>query len=39
MKFVALTTGYERTTSAGVGFQGSGSTATPEDYAERLLEL
>jgi hypothetical protein len=39
MKFVAMTTGYGRTTSTGVGFQGSGSTAKPEDYAEKLLEL
>jgi len=39
MKFVAMTTGYGRTTSSGVGFQGSGSAAKPEDYAERLLEL
>jgi hypothetical protein len=39
MKFVAMTTGYGRTTSTGVGFQGTGSTAKPEDYAERLLEL
>ena len=39
MKFVAMTTGYGRTTSTGVGFQGSGSVAKPEDYAERLLEL
>jgi len=39
MKFVALTTGYGRTTTSGVGFQGSGSAAKPEEYAERLLEL
>jgi len=39
MKFVAMTTGYGRTTSTGVGFQGSGSAAKPEDYADRLLEL
>jgi hypothetical protein len=39
MKFVAMTTGYGRTTSTGVGFQGSGSAAKPEDYAEQLLEL
>jgi hypothetical protein len=39
MKFVAMTTGYGRTTSSGVGFQGSGPAAKPEDYAERLLEL
>ena len=39
MKFVAMTTGYGRTTSSGVGFTGTGSAAKPEDYAERLLEL
>lgn len=39
MKFVAMTTGYGRTNSSGVGFQGTGSAAKPEDYAERLLEL
>jgi hypothetical protein len=39
MKFVAMTTGYGRTMSTGVGFQGSGSAAKPEDYAEKLLEL
>jgi hypothetical protein len=39
MKFVAMTTGYGRTTSSGVGFQGTGSAAKPEDYATHLLEL
>ena len=39
MKFDAMTTGYGRTTSTGVGFQGTGSAAKPEDYADRLLEL
>jgi hypothetical protein len=39
MKFVAMTTGYGRTTSSGVGFQGSGAAAKPEDYANHLLEL
>jgi hypothetical protein len=39
MKFIAMTTGYGRTTSSGVGFQGSGSAAKPEDYADHLLEL
>ena len=39
MKFVAMTTGYGRVSSSAVGFQGSGSAAKPEDYAERLLEL
>ena len=39
MKFIAMTTGYGRTTSSGVGFQGTGAAAKPEDYAARLLEL
>jgi hypothetical protein len=39
MKFVAMTTGYGRTTSSGVGFQGSGAAAKPEEYAGHLLEL
>jgi len=39
MKFVAMTTGYGRTTSSGVGFTGTGSAAKPEDYADKLLEL
>ena len=39
MKFIAMTTGYGKTTTPGVGFQGSGAASKPEDYAERLLEL
>jgi hypothetical protein len=39
MKFIAMTTGYGRTTGTGVGFQGSGAAAKPEDYAAHLLEL
>src|SRR5215831_13718894 len=39
MKFVAMTTGYGRTASGGVGFSGGGSAAKPEDYADKLLEL
>ena len=39
MKFIAMTTGYGKTTSTGVGFQGTGSAAKPEDYADHLLEL
>jgi hypothetical protein len=39
MKFVAMTTGYGRTSSSGVGFQGSGAASKPEDYADHLLEL
>ena len=39
MKFVAMTTGYGKTTGTGVGFQGTGAAAKPEDYATQLLEL
>lgn len=39
MKFIAMTTSYGKTTAAGVGFQGTGAAAKPEDYASRLLEL
>jgi hypothetical protein len=40
MKFIAMTTGYGRTAAAGgVGFQGGGAAAKPEDYAAHLLEL
>ena len=39
MKFVAMTTGYGRTTASGVGFQGTGAAAKPEEYAAHLLEL
>jgi hypothetical protein len=38
MKFIAMTTGYGRTASSGVGFQGGGASK-PEDYANQLLEL
>ena len=40
MKFIAMTTGYGRTSGAGgVGFQGSAVAAKPEEYAGHLLEL
>src|ERR1700679_2959374 len=39
MKFIAMTTGYGRTTSSGVGFQGTGSASKPEEYATHLLGL
>jgi hypothetical protein len=42
MKFIAMTTGYGKTSSAGggVGFEkGAGGAAKPEDYAAHLLEL
>ena len=39
MKFIAMTTGYGRTSSSGAGFQGSGAASKPEEYAGHLLEL
>jgi hypothetical protein len=39
IKFIAMTTSYGKTTGAGVGFQGTGAAAKPEDYAAQLLEL
>ncbi|MFZ0801504.1 MAG: hypothetical protein WBQ09_16010 [Terriglobales bacterium] len=39
MKFIAMTTGYGRTTSSGVGFQGTGAATKPDEYANHLLEL
>jgi len=39
MKFVAMTTGYGRTTSSGVGFQGTGAASKPEEYAAQATAL
>ena len=39
MKFIAMTTGYGRTTGSGAGFQGTAAAAKPEEYASHLLEL
>jgi hypothetical protein len=39
MKFVAMATGYGKTSSSGVGFQGGGAAAKPEEYAAHLLQL
>jgi len=39
MKFVAMTTGYGKTSGTGVGFQGGGVADKPEEYAAHLLEL
>jgi hypothetical protein len=39
MKFIAMTTGYGRTSGAGAGFQGAAAAAKPEEYAGHLLEL
>jgi hypothetical protein len=34
-----MTTGYGRTSSSGVGFQGGGAASKPDEYAGHLLEL
>ena len=39
MKFIAVTTGYGKTGTAGVGFQGSTLSKAAEEYAHQLLEL
>ena len=42
MKFIAMTTGYGKTSSSGggVGFEKtSGGAAKPEEYAAHLLDL
>jgi hypothetical protein len=39
MKFIAMTTGYGKTTGTGAGFQGTVAPDKPEDYAAHLLEL
>jgi hypothetical protein len=39
MKFIAMTTGYGRTSGSGVGFQGGGAASKPEEYAGHLLDL
>jgi hypothetical protein len=39
MKFIAMTTGYGKTMTSGVGFERGGAASKPEDYAGHLLEL
>jgi len=38
MKFIAVTTGYGRSSAPGAGFQGS-TDSKAEDYARHLLDL
>ena len=38
MKFVAVTTGYGRTSAPGAGFQ-AGTDSKAEDYVRHLLDL
>jgi hypothetical protein len=39
MKFIAVTTGYGRSTGSGAGFSAKGTTRSPEEYAESLIQL
>jgi len=39
MKFIAVTTGYGRASTAGAGFQSSDTASKAEDYARHLLDL
>lgn len=39
MKFIAVTTGYGKSTHSGTGFSAKPGTRPPEEYAEALLEL
>ena len=39
MKFIAITTGYGRSTQAGAGFSAKPATRSPEEQADALLEL
>ena len=39
MKFIAMTTGYGKTGTAGAGFGGASVASKPEDYAAHLIEL
>jgi len=39
MKFIAVTTGYGRSTSSSAGFQAASESNKAEDYARHLLDL
>ena len=39
MKFIAVTTGYGRTSSSGAGFQAAAGDSKSDDYAKHLIEL
>jgi hypothetical protein len=39
MKFIAVTTGYGRTSQSGTGFSGKPQGRSPEEQVEALLEL
>jgi hypothetical protein len=39
MKFIAVATGYGKTTHSGTGFSGKPQNHSPEAHADALLEL
>ena len=39
MKFIAVTTGYGKTSHSGTGFSGKPHGGSAEDHADALLEL
>jgi hypothetical protein len=39
MKFIAVTTGYGRSSQSSAGFSGKPTTRSAEEHAEALLEL
>lgn len=39
MKFIAMTTGYGKTSQGGPGFQGGATAKGADEYANHLLEL
>lgn len=39
MKFIAVTTGYGKTSAPGAGFQSGGGQHLAEEYARHLLDL
>jgi hypothetical protein len=39
MKFIAVTTGYGKTSQSGTGFSGKPQSHSVEEHAEALLEL
>jgi hypothetical protein len=39
MKFIAVSTGYGRSSQPAAGFSGKPVTRSPEEHAEALLEL
>ena len=39
MKFIALQTGYGRSTQSGTGFSGKPATRSAEEHTDALLEL